>query len=80
VTLVVEDGTGLANAESYASLTYVRTYHADRGSSVLTSGSDAAVEAALRRATRYVDGYGQRWVGHRVREEVSRRASDEEGA
>jgi hypothetical protein len=68
VTLVVEDGTGLANAESYASVITLRAYLTDRGNTAADGKTDAVVEAGLRRATRYVDGrYGQRWAGYRVR-------------
>lgn len=63
MALVVEDGTGLATAESYLSVADAGTYHSNHGNSTW-SGTDAAKEAALRRATRYLDGhYRGRWKG-----------------
>lgn len=52
--LVVEDGTGLPNADSYASREEFLSY---RTAMYATSGSEPveAVDAALRRATRYID-------------------------
>lgn len=51
--LVVEDGTGLMDAESYASLAQTNAYHSAMGNS--WAGGDDAKEAALRRATQYID-------------------------
>ena len=66
MTLIVEDGTGLANAESYLSVTDWTTRLAALGYT-LTSTTEAKGEAALRRGTRYIDGtYAQRWPGQAV--------------
>jgi hypothetical protein len=54
MTLVVEDETGLDNAESYLSIADADTYHSNRGNSAWT-GSTAVKEAALRKATEYLD-------------------------
>jgi hypothetical protein len=61
---VVEDGTGtnpLAN--SYVSLAEANAYHTDRNNAAWT-GTDAVKEAALVRATDYLDQtYAGRWKG-----------------
>lgn len=54
MALIVEDGTGLANAESYASVATANAYHTAMGNAAWT-GVDAVKEAALRRATQYLD-------------------------
>jgi hypothetical protein len=65
VALVVEDGTGLSTAESYVSVADCSTYCTARGLTFAT-GTDANKEAALRRATAYIDGaYGARFIGAR---------------
>lgn len=64
--LVVEDGTGLANAESYISVADADARHAAFGNSAW-SGDNAAKEAALRRATAYIEQtYRGRWTGRRM--------------
>ena len=66
MTLIVEDGTGLPDAESYASVAQADTYFAARGV-VAWSGTDAAKEAALRRATDYMAAvFGRLWRGWRA--------------
>ncbi|KNY21588.1 DnaT-like ssDNA-binding protein [Methylobacterium sp. ARG-1] len=63
MSLIVEDGTGLPEAESYASVETADAYHQARGNAAWT-GDDAAKEAALRRGTEYLDGlYRTRWLG-----------------
>ncbi len=65
MALVLEDGTGLANANSYASEATLGTYADDRG---LTLASGDA-EAALIRASQWLDStYRSRFQGYRVRE------------
>src|SRR5687767_15226190 len=65
MAIIVEDGTGLSTAESYITVAYADTYHTDRGQTTWT-GTDAAKEAALRRALAYLDGrYGPRFNGLR---------------
>lgn len=66
MTLVVEDGNGIASAESYISLAAADARHAALGNTGWT-GSDTAKEQALRRATVYmVQAYRQRWQGVRA--------------
>lgn len=52
--LIVEDGTGLANAESYLSVADLKSYADARGRSY-AGKADTALENALRIATNYVD-------------------------
>ena len=49
MTLLVEDGTGVAGAESYLGVTAFRAYWTNRGVD-LASYSDATCEAKLREA------------------------------
>ncbi len=63
MALIVEDGNGLATAESYVAVAAANTYHTNNGNAGWT-GSDTLKEQALRRATRYLDGYYRaRWKG-----------------
>jgi hypothetical protein len=66
VALAVEDGTGLANAESYVSVADAGAYAAARGLifPVSTAPEIALAEQALRRATEWIDAkYGARFAG-----------------
>lgn len=57
---------GSATADSYATLAEANTYHIDRGNTAWT-GSDALRDAALRRATTWVDNtYRHRFPGWRT--------------
>lgn len=63
---IVEDGTGLADANAYASVAEVTAYATDRG--LAFTGSQSAQEAAIIRATSYLDArYGSRFNGERLR-------------
>lgn len=67
MTLIVEDGTGLPDAESYASVAQFRAYNTARGRDFALS--DGEIEALLRRATDYLQQtYYGRWAGYRNRE------------
>lgn len=67
MALTVEDGTGLADAESYASVADADSYHALRGNTLWATMSETEKEAALRRATDYlVQAYRLRFKGTRV--------------
>lgn len=56
---------GAADANSYASLAEANAYHTARGNAGW-AGSDADKEAALIRATQWLDGrYGDQWPGIR---------------
>jgi hypothetical protein len=67
MALIVEDGTGKADAESYASVADTNTYLRNRGLDTIWEGLDTPVkEQALRRATDYMVGvYRERWGGYR---------------
>lgn len=68
MTFVVEDGTGLANANSYISVPDADAYFADRGIAAWT-GSNTVKEQALVRATDFIETvYGQRFRGSVVTE------------
>ena len=68
MSLTVENGSGLANADSYLSVDDADTYHTAQGAPTTWSDStDPEKEAALRQATAYLDNrYGPRWVGSRI--------------
>ncbi len=68
MALIVEDGTGKADAESYISVADATTYHANRGNSTWAAlASDTVREQALRKATDYMEqSYRIRWKGYRV--------------
>lgn len=53
--LVVEDGSGLDNANTYVSIDDGNTYHALRGNSAWTAASEGEKATALVHATQYVD-------------------------
>lgn len=73
MSLIVEDGSGLASAESYASVAEADLYHAAQGNPSTWSGASTPTkEAALRQATTYLDGkYGARFRGRRKTEDQS---------
>jgi len=54
-TLVVEDGSGMSNADAYVSLAYAATYHDKYGNDAWSAASAATQERAIRRATQYID-------------------------
>lgn len=65
--LIVEDGTGLADAESYTSVADADTYFSNRGYTLWATLSTAEKEQALRRSTDYLlQVYRLRWKGTRV--------------
>lgn len=60
--LIVEDGTGLANAESYASIEDADAYTAARAITAWAGAANDAKASALRVATEYIDAeYGERF-------------------
>lgn len=67
MALVVEDGTGRADAESYISVNDADTYHSDRGNSTWGPLATSAKEQHLRKATDYMlEAYRGRWLSFRV--------------
>ena len=67
MALIVEDGSGLVNAESYISVADAATYHANRGNAAWAAiASDIIREQLLRKATDYMMAvYRLRWAGYR---------------
>lgn len=55
MSIIVEDGTGLSTANSYATETEADTFHSDKGNTAWASATSAQKEAALTYATRYID-------------------------
>lgn len=68
MALVVEDGSGKPDAESYLSEAAADAYHTDHGDpSSWSTASSADKETALRIATQYLDAwYGDTWLGTRT--------------
>jgi len=68
MTLVVEDGTGKNDANSYVSVSDADAYHALRGNpETWDDATTSEKEAALIEATQYLDlHYGERWRGARM--------------
>lgn len=69
MALIVEDGTGKTDSESYLSVADADTYIAKflDDPAAWTSLSPALKETALRKGTRYLnDVYGLRWLGSRT--------------
>lgn len=66
--LIVEDGTGKPDAESYISAVDATAYHAARGNGAWAAlASDTIREQLLRKATEYMtQNYRGRWAGSRV--------------
>ena len=54
MAFVLEDGTGLVNANGYIDTTFADTYHADRGNDGWV-GNDGDKEAAIVEASDYID-------------------------
>lgn len=67
MALIVEDGTGKVDAESFASVAEADTYHLNRGNAAWAALPSATVkEQCLRRATDYMQQmYRERWEGWR---------------
>ncbi len=67
MALIVEDGTGKADADSYISTEDADAYHRARFNEAWALLSGVEKEAALRKATDYMTAaYGPRWSGVRV--------------
>ena len=66
MALIVEDGTGLPDADSYVAVSEFETY-AENYNIDISSYSDESIEAAARKATQYIDRtYEGRWPGTKV--------------
>lgn len=62
--LIVEDGTGISNANGYISIATADTYHALRSNTVWTDATESDKVSAIVLATDYLD-YRWTWVGSR---------------
>lgn len=65
MAITVEDGTGLADADAFVSVSYCDTYLASRGKTLWT-GDDTLKEQAIVRATAYLSEAFD-WEGYRVK-------------
>jgi hypothetical protein len=68
MALIVEDGTGKPDAESFISVADATAYHAARGNAAWAAlASDTLREQALRKGTDYMEQmYRERWAGTRL--------------
>ncbi|MBA8886157.1 hypothetical protein FHW12_000348 [Dokdonella fugitiva] len=67
MTLIVEDGTGLPNAETYVSVADADAYHLAMSNAAWAAAPTPAKEGALRRAAQYIDSF-YRFRGNRLSE------------
>lgn len=82
--MVVEDGTGLSNANAYVSRADADVYHSERGREDWLDATEVSRDVAIIRATQWMDGlYRHRWRGGRIKAtqalEWPRRGFDTEG-
>ena len=67
MSLIVEDGTGLANADAYASVATVTAYHTAFGNDGWADFDSTQQEVLIRRATRDLDAlYGSGYASTRL--------------
>ena len=66
MTIIIETGAGLADAESYASVTAADARCASLGLTAWAALAEADKEIALRRAALFMATYRTRWAGRRV--------------
>jgi hypothetical protein len=64
MALIIEDGTNVADADSFATVAEARTYAASRGLTLPVA--DADVEILLRKALDYLMSLEDRFQGYRV--------------
>jgi hypothetical protein len=66
MALIVENGLGLADAESYISVADADAYHSNRGNTAWAALTTTTKEQLLRKATDYMEQvYRLRWLGYR---------------
>lgn len=67
-TFIVEDGTGIAGANSYVTVAAADAYDADHGAlAAWSAASESEKQEALRLATQYLDmNYNGRWRGQKA--------------
>jgi hypothetical protein len=70
MALIVENGTGLIDANSYITVAYADTYHSNRGNSAWATLTTTVKEQLLVKSTDYIEQvYRLRWLGYRHTEE-----------
>ena len=70
MALTVEDGSGVAGADTYASVIYTQAYAAKRGLSLPTgTGADAAIEILLTKALDWIEAERDALQGYKVAED-----------
>ena len=63
ITLIIEDGTGIVGANTYASADEYKTYHKDRGVDIDASANE--IVAALVEGSAYIDlRWGSKFCGY----------------
>ena len=67
MSLIVEDGTGLANAESFVGVAAATLYHSNMGNAAWAAiANDTLREGYLRQASMYMEQvYREKWAGFR---------------
>jgi len=65
MTLIIEDGTNVAGANSYATLTTIRAYAVARGVTTL-SAVDATLEAQVMKAMDYIEAQRSKYQGEQT--------------
>jgi hypothetical protein len=67
MAITVENGSGLANAESYITVAEANSYHSLRGNTTWATITTEQAEQSLRRATDYLQQvYGGLWYGYKT--------------
>lgn len=70
MALIVENGTGLIDANSYITVAYADTYHSNRGNTAWATLTTTVKEQLLIKSTDYIEQvYRLRWLGYRHTEE-----------
>lgn len=66
MTIIVEDGTGKIDAQTYCTVVFADAWHLARGMTLWATMQEAEKEAALVRASNYLQqAYRLKWAGHR---------------
>lgn len=66
MALIVENGTGLIDANSYITVAYADTYHSNRGNAAWATLTTTVKEQLLIKSTDYIEQvYRLRWLGYR---------------
>ncbi len=67
MAVIIEDGTIVASANSYTTVSAADTYHENMGNTTWAGFSDEVKEAALIRGTLMIEArYRDRWIGYKT--------------